>query len=614
MRQLPSSFSVALGLSFILPLLNYLRDPPMGDFFGEWSSAVVMALGALMMVRALPQRLTVNGMLFVLPALMAALILAQAALGKYAYFADGFLYVCYLGMFALVVVLGQHFRSDDMTIEVTRRMAWSMVFVALVNIAAQIAQLGRWDLELQPWVVTLPGESVCALFGNTGQSNQTSAIAWLALVGTLYLAHERRMPAWLLPLLVALFMFSSALTVSRMAWLFLVLAAMGLLTLRTRWAERFSARLMLALGLVAAFAAVTAGTDFLLGTIDPSCTSSVARLAQGQQEAGVSARLDYLRQAVLVWMHSPWIGSGAASLYGMAYQLVEVTRPQPIDPYAHNLLAQLLCEFGVFAVLTLLCVVGACLLAAWRNRHDLGPADVLLLAWLGVLGIHSLLEYPLWYVHFLMFFGLALGLLVRPTWRLLSFQVPGRRLVACLSVAALVVCGLLINDYRNLNRLMYLVTLKVENRIDSSPQVDALLAEADADVVIYRPHADHMLGIAMSMSSDNLADKIGRTEKLLSRSPTPQTIARRVVLAVLDDAPEVARWHLMRLAMFFPRQSKDLIAQMRLMAEQRPQELSRLSGLLDEVPGNNSMQHSRSRPPAGLRGELSYGDSREPLE
>lgn len=585
MRQLPSSFAVALGLCFILPLLNYFRDPPIGDFFGEWSSAAVMALGALFMVRSLPRKLAVSGALLLLPALLATLIVLQALFGRYVYVTDAFLYVCYLGMFVLVVLLGQHFRSDGLAAEVTNRMAWAAVIVALVNVVAQAAQLGRWDVQLQPWVVSLPNESVCVLYGNTGQANQTSAIAWLAVLGTLYLVHEGRLRGSLALLLLALLMTSSAATASRMAWLFLALTVAGILSLRSRWAEKGWLRPVMALAMVAGFAVITGATGALIGSIDPSCKTSVARLAQGQ-ETGIAARLDYLSQAVVVWLHNPWIGSGAASLNGMAYRLIAETRPQRIDQYAHNIFAQILGEFGIVGALGLLFVAGACAIAVWKNRKELGAADAVLVGWLGIIGIHSLLEYPLWYVHFLMFFGLALGLLIRPEWRPFSLDVPVRLAVGILSVAALVVSGFLFNDYRNLDRLMFLVIQKVDNRIASTPQVDALLASADSGIYIYRPQADHMQGIAMSMTRDGIAEKVVATDKLLARAPTPPTVARRAVLAVLAGDRNAARYHLDRLYMFFPGPAEELADQMRAMAAERPDELAQLTQVLDEVGSN----------------------------
>jgi len=171
-------------------------------------------------------------------------------------------------------------------------------------------------------------------------------------------------------------------------------------------------------------------------------------------------------------------------------------------------------------------------------------------------------------------------LLIRPTWRLLVVQLPARWLVGFLSVAALAGCALLFRDYRNLDRLMFLVIQKVDNQIASSPQVDALLAGADAGVLIYRPQAEHMLGIAMPLTADGLAGKIASTDRLLARAPTPETVARRAVLAVLAGDLEAARWHLRRLEMFYPRQSRELVEQMYSMAEQRPADLAALGHLL----------------------------------
>lgn len=579
MRAVPSTFAVALGLAFILPLLNYFRAPPLGDFFGEWASATVMALGALLIVRTLPKRLEVNGMLLAVPGLLVVLILLQAALGRYVYFTDAFFYTAYLGMFVLVAVLGQHFHHEGLATGAAQRMAWAVIVVALVNLGAQVAQLGRWDQDLQPWVVALNRDTVCAVYGNTGQSNHTSSIAWLAVFASIYLAHERRMPVWLSVLFVPIFMFSSAVTSSRMAWLFLGLGAALALLARSRWTGTAMGRLSFAGGLIAVFVAVTAATSMLLGALEPSCLSSVGRMDAG--EGGIAVRLDLLRQAALVWSVNPWIGSGAYSFNGRVYELVADGKSQHLDTYAHNLFAQLLAEFGLVGVIAMSAIALACLWAFWRHRRELGATDAVLLAWLGVLGIHSLLEYPLWYVHFLMFFGLSIGLMVRPQWRLLPVSLPARLFVGSVAGAAFSTCLLLLQDYRSLDRYMFLVLQKLENKMASSPQVNAILDSADADVLIYRPHADHLRGMAMSMTRDHLEEKIALTDKLLSRAPTPESAARRVVLAVLDDDLLGARKHMDRLMLFFPVQGKKLAYEMREMARLRPDELGALPAVLD---------------------------------
>lgn len=111
---------------------------------------------------------------------------------------------------------------------------------------------------------------------------------------------------------------------------------------------------------------------------------------------------------------------------GTVYQFITDGPARQIDVYAHNVVAQPLVEFGVAGAASFVFVVAVFLLALRRNRAEFGAADVLLLGWLGILGIHSLLEYPLWYVHFLIFFDLSLGLLIRPAWCRTVIRVPMR--------------------------------------------------------------------------------------------------------------------------------------------------------------------------------------------
>ena len=151
-----------------------------------------------------------------------------------------------------------------------------------------------------------------------------------------------------------------------------------------------------------------------------------------------------------------------------------------------------------------------------------------------------------------------------------------------LSTAAIAVSVLLVNDYRNLDRLMFLVLQKVENQITSSREVDALLAEADARIVIYRPYAEHLLGLGTSVTRDGLREKIAATDRLLRYWPSAESLARRALLAALDGDPVAARESIRRMQQFFPRQSRGLVAQLRAMAEKRPDELAGLGYILDE--------------------------------
>src|SRR5690606_32076970 len=75
--------------------------------------------------------------------------------------------------------------------------------------------------------------------------------------------------------------------------------------------------------------------------------------------------------------------------------------------HAHNIFIHLLAETGIAGALLLLAGVWAWLRGfQWRN---ITPEGWWLLALLAIIGIHSLLEYPLWYAYFLGPVALLLG-------------------------------------------------------------------------------------------------------------------------------------------------------------------------------------------------------------
>jgi O-antigen ligase len=115
----------------------------------------------------------------------------------------------------------------------------------------------------------------------------------------------------------------------------------------------------------------------------------------------------------------PWLGVGFGE-YNLAWTLTPVApeRAAEFFDHSHNLPLQLLVELGV--PLGLL-VLGLLLFALWQAAQRCGgePDAALaagrraLVAMLLLTGLHSVLEYPLWYAHFLLpaafAGGLALG-------------------------------------------------------------------------------------------------------------------------------------------------------------------------------------------------------------
>jgi hypothetical protein len=247
----------------------------------------------------------------------------------------------------------------------------------------------------------------------------------------------------------------------------------------------------------------------------------------------------------------------------------------------HNTALQVLAEFGLVGA-GVLAVVGLIWLRQlFTRRRQLGSADAFLIAVLGVLATHALLEFPLHYTYFLLVAALALGMLIRAESMLsplFGYRVPAFVLAASLLVGA----GLVFQDYRRLDRLFWLEDQRMAFSAAPTPEVRKLMAGAAEGIWIFESYRDHLLGLSDPITDVDLKQKIADTDRVLVQSPQPIVMARRIALAILDDDPEAARWHLRRMFGFFPAQAPEMADQLRRFVVDRPDEFAALGPMLDE--------------------------------
>lgn len=129
-------------------------------------------------------------------------------------------------------------------------------------------------------------------------------------------------------------------------------------------------------------------------------------------EASGAHRLRILNDVWLVIQQHPWLGVGWRQL-----QVTQVLTPginEPVD-HAHNIVAQIQVELGILGTLSLLGFAGFWLLKKkpWLEANG---AELAMVCVVMVLGLHSLLEYPLWHAMFLFLFGFAFSLLPEETY------------------------------------------------------------------------------------------------------------------------------------------------------------------------------------------------------
>ncbi|WP_018607734.1 PglL family O-oligosaccharyltransferase [Uliginosibacterium gangwonense] len=312
---------------------------------------------------------------------------------------SGLGYPLYAALFLMAYGLGQR-------LDLPGRSEWiagGILLCAVLQSLAGLVQLAGWNfgnLVMQKMFLQA--------FGNIGQANHYTDLIYLGLAALCYLRGVRAYPWPVFVGFAAWLCLAGAASASRGAWLytaaFLLLGGLGAGRARDEQTRNAVIGLLIVAGL-SVVAQLLVSYGHILSAFD--VTSSLDRAG----DAGSNGQRMYdWKSAVLAIQASPWWGEGPATFYKLSVDAMAKTGPVPFSKFAehaHNLPLQLAAEFGIpFAVLLL----GA--MAWWYLRHlFLAPSarSIWVLASVAVTGLHSLVEYPLWYTYFLAPIALCMG-------------------------------------------------------------------------------------------------------------------------------------------------------------------------------------------------------------
>lgn len=251
-------------------------------------------------------------------------------------------------------------------------------------------------------VNTSPGRAI----GNLRQPNHLATALLCAMVMTVWLWQTRRLRAqWAATSLVAMVL-ALALSASRtgalsLGVLLLWAAVDRSLQRPARWTLALTPLVYLVCWAgLAQYAAWQHGHFYAIDRLQSSSDISSSRFA-------------IWRNALTLITQNPWTGVGWGN-FNFAWTFTSFPdRPVAFFDHTHNLPLQLAVEIGLPATALVLGLFGW---ALWRARgawrvageqpgHPARAAFVML----AVLGVHSLLEYPLWYAYFLLPAAWTLG-------------------------------------------------------------------------------------------------------------------------------------------------------------------------------------------------------------
>ena len=284
---------------------------------------------------------------------------------------------------------------------------WAWLVAGAFNVGVALLQVFAPELPDGSWIAAsgIPGRAV----GNLRQPNHLSSLLLWSCISLVVLLDLRRLSLRLAAPALAAFVLAVVLTASRTGLVsVLLLACWGLLDRRL---SRQARLLLLAAPLV--YAAAWWGMA-QWAALSAHSFGGTARLAES--DISGSRFAIWKNTWALIQAH-PWAGVGFGE-FNFAWTLTPFPgRPTAFFDHTHNLPLQLAVELGLpLAALVLgllLWALGRAAWLAWRAEGNAGTTQRGAVMMVLMIGLHSLLEYPLWYAYFLLPTAWAFGYALR---------------------------------------------------------------------------------------------------------------------------------------------------------------------------------------------------------
>jgi Virulence factor membrane-bound polymerase, C-terminal/O-Antigen ligase/Protein glycosylation ligase len=465
-------------------------------------------------------------------------------------------------------------------------LAATWLGIALLSVLMALCQYLRIEHWFAPWISHSEGG---AAFANLRQRNQFATLCGIGLLALLYLqqttlqygaakqnsrananatsvaasvpmalggAAQRWHAAW--PwLAVTALAIGNGLSSSRTGALQWALIAAALLCWRTSLHRKM---VQLGLGALAIYAVVV--------TLMPWFASAVGNSSNGlwgraSENAGSSSRLWLYSNVLELIAQKPWLGWGWRELAFAHYSTHFDQRFGELLDNAHNLPLHLAVELGVpFALMLCGTVLWWVVRSApWRETDATRQ-----LAWgvLMLIGVHSMVEYPLWYGPFLMTLGLCIGLLqpvnhlpekfivekslaqssmpntAAERWNIAGAAIKG--VAFCLLVFA----GYAAYDYHRVSQIY----LDVDWR--SSLYSGDALGHAQRSV-LYQRQARFAELVTTPITPASAPRVLSLAAELIHFSPEPRVIEALIESATMLHMDDVAMFHLGRYKEVYPK-------------------------------------------------------------
>lgn len=416
-------------------------------------------------------------------------------------------------------------------------LLYALVAAAVINAAEGLLQWFGLVGESFRWVVEPEQRGIA--FGAFRQRNLFATFLCVGAVCVIWLVQLRRLTDGMAWFLLLVLMLGVAASSSRTG----VLEAVSVAALALLWHRQQSppvTRLMVGqlalLGLSMVFLPIAAGWHGF------EFTSGASRVTQ----LGQDARLAIWNNAIQLIWERPWTGWGWREMgYGRYVTLLD-NRFEGLLEHAHNLPLQLAVEFGL-PVAILVCGVLAwvtCRAKPWCISHmkpdqSDGGVSSKPFAWailLLIVGIHSMLEYPLWSAGYLFLTGICVGYLLPASGigaSKTAVQIWIMRLSKLSAIGLLVLSLTAWQQYAKV-QLIYKIPFTNDKALQRTAATAAIANASGA--WLFQEQLDFSILGLTEVNAQNAHEVRARAEKLLHYSAEPLVIQPLLLsLWYLDD-------------------------------------------------------------------------------
>jgi O-antigen ligase len=535
---------------WVFPFLHYRHEIPLTSFDQEWWSAILGISALAILTPGEAWRNAKIPRVIQFPAALIVVVILQLALGKIVYLGQGLLYVMYLLFAAMLMMLGAWLREYFGLTRLAQALAVFLLVGATVSALIGVIQHFHWHTPLDSMILMKVSSG---LYGNLAQTNHYANYIAMGLISLGLLFQQDRMKVTYVVVLAALLLFVMTLSGSRSSWLYLLMM-FGLAWWGARHDSKMRPLVSYSWSLIVGFGLMHLVVQLPIMAGTENNTNTLVRLYREllSDDAGTSSTIwiqFYMwREAWLMFQHSPWFGVGFGQFAWYHLEWLPVLKPNYIFGFynnAHNLIFQLAAEAGLAGLMGLFGSIGVWIYGQYQSFSAFSQARVMeyeALWWsyalLGVLAIHSMLEYPLWYAYYLAIGSILLGALDETQYRL-KFHHTGQILFQVVLLTGVLLLIQLNNGYQKLKEVLE-ISANSGDFTEASQLIRDGLVTAPVELLL-RPYAELYMFMYSDMNTVEIKQKLAMGLRLMHSTPIAAVIYRQAYLLALDGEPDQAK-------------------------------------------------------------------------